>query len=355
MEIKVTEDRIYIDCPYQLKDSLKRAIPSAKWDGTKKLWSVGKRCKKKLETWAEENKKAEEEALEKREAYRKKVAKMVELTGRTFDIKDELKERFDAEFHTVNFCGRVTKAWFVSPEVSEDAQAFVDAHNKKRLEKSISKEDVDCCVLAIDYLSLLEKAINNFNPETGLYKYNDDYLAKGLICDFRRDDVATHKELRKRLIFVGQELNKYLTFADENDNPGLFFDLDLSDILRVLGLPRSLVIDFYKGKVVDYCDIERQLVFKKLSNNEYLTTSSDQASKELDDAHNPPKYTIFSEVSQLEYDITDRVDIERVRSSGRVHIYTAKNIPVLNDANFKTRVYYWRNKPRCGFVTIEDD
>lgn len=48
------ENGFEVTLPYALKDSFKKAIPSAKWNPEKKCWNIGPRSGKKAEMWAEQ-------------------------------------------------------------------------------------------------------------------------------------------------------------------------------------------------------------------------------------------------------------------------------------------------------------
>lgn len=52
--ITKTENGFEVKLPYALKDSFKKAIPSAKWNPAKKCWEIGPRSGKKAEAWAEQ-------------------------------------------------------------------------------------------------------------------------------------------------------------------------------------------------------------------------------------------------------------------------------------------------------------
>lgn len=52
--ITKTENGFEVKLPFELKDSFKKAIPSAKWNGFKKVWEIGPRSGKKAQIWAEQ-------------------------------------------------------------------------------------------------------------------------------------------------------------------------------------------------------------------------------------------------------------------------------------------------------------
>lgn len=56
MKITITKTETGFDValPFELKDSFKKAIPSAKWNATKKVWQIGVRSGKKAQVWADE-------------------------------------------------------------------------------------------------------------------------------------------------------------------------------------------------------------------------------------------------------------------------------------------------------------
>ena len=54
-KIKINEDagRLFIYTPYELKDALKTALPSAKWDKVRKAWSTSTRSRKRVDAFVE--------------------------------------------------------------------------------------------------------------------------------------------------------------------------------------------------------------------------------------------------------------------------------------------------------------
>lgn len=53
--IEQADGRLAVKFPFGLKDNFKGTFPSARWDSDARLWSVGKRVRKRLDAWADEN------------------------------------------------------------------------------------------------------------------------------------------------------------------------------------------------------------------------------------------------------------------------------------------------------------
>ncbi|CAB4202800.1 hypothetical protein UFOVP1367_39 [uncultured Caudovirales phage] len=329
--------------PFSLKDSLKKLIPSAKFDGKTKQWHVGIRSLKKFEVFIDAHAVEVAESEASKAAFIAKLNKMVKLTGHTFEIKDELHEKYGAIFHKEETAGIVKSAWFVDQSVAVEAQAFIDAFNVQRKKATVSEQDLKSCTSVQQTLNLIEKVIDNFEDEK--YKYQDDFFYQEYL---KYSDEAA---FLKKLICIFNTISKYICFADETDNPGIF-DLD-ADILKTFNIPAKFAINFYDRVFIDYKDIEKEEIDKMFSEKQYKTMDVDDISKELDGAKHRPAFHIVSKETGIEFDCTALVDIERVQSSSRVAVYHAKNIPVLNSKKFKTIAYIWWNKSRTN--TFEAD
>lgn len=87
---------------YALKDSFRKALPSAKWDSSNKCWTVGTRSLKKVQAWAEhaepvatqiaDEKKAQLELDSTELEFRQALRMLDDLKGQLKSVKD-LTER----------------------------------------------------------------------------------------------------------------------------------------------------------------------------------------------------------------------------------------------------------------------
>jgi len=126
-----------VKIPFDMKDAFKKQFSSAKpaYDASGKFveWTVGKLSGQKLNAWLQDKIPHIEEKAKSKAEWEDKIASMHPLTGNTYDIKDQLKEKFDASFDGKN--------WRVPQEHKEAAQEFVNEHNEsKKGERKASKE-----------------------------------------------------------------------------------------------------------------------------------------------------------------------------------------------------------------------
>ncbi len=122
MLVNELNNRFYVVIPFDLKDSLKLAIPSVKFNALGfKEWSVSLRSVDLLNTWVMNNYDSIAKAnLIK--AKRELVSGELVLVDNAFCVKDELKYRFNAIFGEVN----ELKGWFLRPEFLESANSIRD-------------------------------------------------------------------------------------------------------------------------------------------------------------------------------------------------------------------------------------
>ena len=274
-----------------MKDSLKKAIPSAKWIAAEKVWSVGPRSEKKLMAWVEQAKEQFniDEIQEAVDNQKNKVDKSCMLHGHTFDFKDALKEKFPSAFFGE---ANGDKGWLVSIDEYEPAQKWLSEMNRKRREKHITEEkliklrETKSAVLKLD---VLKEIINNIGSSYE-YAYQDDYFYSHFL---KYSDL---EKAGKLINGIAVTLSDYITFADENDNPGVFFPDSYSDWLRIFGIPKAMLIDFYSSmrNIVDFKTIEEKIIYTKIARQEFKTLNIDEVSKELDNARNAPMFKIKS-------------------------------------------------------------
>jgi hypothetical protein len=332
-----SKTRFAVSIPYSLKDALKKTIPSAEFLGSTKQWHVGSRSVKKLETFLAEHAQESQAAEERKVAFEEKLSKMVKLIGHTFEIKDELRAKFNAVFHKKE----EEAAWYVEADVAQDAQAFVDAFNVERKKLIVTSRDLSDASGVTKKLKVIEKVIKNFKD--GEYQYHDDFFFQ----IFLKDEYDLDGFLKK-LIHIHDTIEQYVAFAEETDNH-VISNLD-TRILKMFDIPAKFALcDFYNDVLIDYEEVERKKIDKFFfAEKQYKNVSVNGISKELDDAKHKPIFHILSKKSGIEFDYTSVVDIERVKLSSRVAVYNAKNIPVLNSEDYVTIVYFRQNKRSCS-------
>lgn len=357
LETLTTSSGTKIKISFEMKDSLKKAIPSAKWIADEKVWSVGPKSKEKLMDWVEKAKKQFniDEIQSETDDRKNKINNSCMLNGHTFGFKDELKAKFQSAFFGEK---NDKKGWLVSEDEFDSAQTWLDAMNKTRKENHVTEDKIkelretESAILKLDILKeIINKIGNNYD-----YAYKDDYFYNHFL------KYSNIEKEGKLINGIALALSEYITFADDNDNPGLFFPDTYSDWLRIFGIPQAMIIEFNDDigygissyKIVDYATIESNIINNKINAQEFKSLAIDQISKELDNASHSPVFKIKSKKTGVRIDITHRVDIERLQNSSRVHYYNARNIPVLLDENYVTEVYYWRNKSRKSEYSIED-
>jgi hypothetical protein len=122
-----------VSIPFALKDKFKKEFSSAKFDSKTKEWTVGSRSGEKLNAWVNEHLEDIEDSKANKAAFAEKVAEMHTLSGKTFDVKDEIKSKFGGVFKD--------GSWHVPAEHREAAQAFVNESNAKAKNDRAMKKD----------------------------------------------------------------------------------------------------------------------------------------------------------------------------------------------------------------------
>ncbi len=213
---KNKDNKFEIEISYEMKDSLKSAIPSVKWDSAKSVWVAGIRSFKKLEKWAAAAKEEFDfESISKKiEDKNEKMKKMYILYGDTFVCKDELKERFDVSWDSKN------KNWLVSADDQEKAQLFVENYDRilELRDNKINKEMFTKCNSYIDLLKLLKKLSKNFYISLDNKEYKQDDEFKKLLVDIEDEDFLYIDDIKSIIDYLVVDLEKALVFLDENDN-----------------------------------------------------------------------------------------------------------------------------------------
>lgn len=291
--LKEINKRFYLKIPFELKDSLKKFIPSAKFCGEKKMWHVGSRSAQKLSVWVESNKVEIKSGNSSRAAQDELKAKRLtkkKMIAGAYHGKEMLKKEFDAEFgcdHNGN------KGWFVDRDVYRDAIKAVNALETARAvtSQSIDKngnlypaletlndisddfyifiknktyvpigwsasychnknfrnpEIVQLIRKTSEYIDTIKKSSKN-NSLSG--HINDNLLAslKALKCQSDINDTLFYVVLRE----ICQNLGKAIIFADANDNKVYIWsdgceplkNLIAADILAYANLDAELEID----------------------------------------------------------------------------------------------------------------
>lgn len=122
MMINNLNDRYFIQIPFDLKESLKLALPSVKFNALGlKEWSVSLRNTEVLSDWISEN----IDLIAKHHliiAKKQLTNNELVLVDNAFCVKDELKHRFNSIFGE----NKGVKGWFVRPEFLDKANAIRD-------------------------------------------------------------------------------------------------------------------------------------------------------------------------------------------------------------------------------------
>lgn len=87
IKIEKNENGFNVHLPYELKDSFKKALPSAKWNATAKCWTVGSRSLKKVEAWAETAEIVAEQIAHEKEAKDELEATEAEFSEAIAELK----------------------------------------------------------------------------------------------------------------------------------------------------------------------------------------------------------------------------------------------------------------------------
>lgn len=337
-EIKTVDKKHFINIPYRLKDELKSAVASAKWDSKEKCWYVGSRSLKKLKSWIEKNgfdaDAYEKEQQERHDVFNKKLENSKQLSGKTYKIKDELKERFNAFFYN--------KSWYVAKDKFKEAQAFVDEANSN----AITKERILAANGDIQkILELLADISENFSDE--IYYFN--YTVEDVIDEYIRFYHVDEEKVKNAIYDIGENLFYCSQEAEEISAKQYSFDDSFSDLLKILEIPQYFVIK--NGMINDYSNVEDDIIDSLVKEKAFFLVDRKEASKYIDEVGGKaPKFCFRSKITNVCYDIRPEPDISSYQNSGRVRIYDAQNIPVLKSENFETVMNYWRNRDRSSVI-----
>lgn len=254
------KDRFAVSIPYALKDALKKAIPSAKFDGTTKQWHVGSRSIKKLEAFLAEHAQEKAESDAKKAAFAEKLASMHKLTGHTYEIREELKSRFNAIYHD--------KAWYVEDYLYCEAQAFVNSCTEEfKAQKVIESQQVDADSTAVEIVKALKSV-------DGQFKFNGEskYLGGNEAVEKLIKEAGIH-DAHNIILTIYRQLDKELAFADENDcefsfTSSYFDDEYAVEFLTAFNLFVDYKINFHTGMIEDRAaQIEQEKQAKEAAKN----------------------------------------------------------------------------------------
>lgn len=232
-ESTISDQKVYlIETTFKMKDSLKKAIPSAKWSSEKKSWYVGSRSLKKLATWVEEAKKEfgdEAKIKAQHDAFLEKVENSTRISGHTFDYKELLKERFGAFFYKEH--------WHVPNDMYAKAQKTVDALNEIRKRNLVFKNNfkkMDRTELLNELIKISNKNFSETSCGSHEYNYKDDDFYKEL-CSYSDGGHYAYQQIRSLI----SELNTVAYGVDEDQ----MFEHKYSDkignaMLEFFGIPR---------------------------------------------------------------------------------------------------------------------
>jgi len=275
--------RFCISIPFELKDSLKSEIPSAKFCGDTKRWSVGARSGGKLNLWVLDNEESiislnkikDDAKTAKEERLSKKVSLHI-----PFDFKDPMKEKFSClewgEVHGI-------KSWYVDVVQAEEANLYLA---QLELLRSIEKQDFNDGDGLNDVSDKLQAIVDDFDTTrnnhvfTGFiasYKGKNpkikDFLLKiqDEIFEFNAKKIKvlssdskatvphfkTKQALCDTLLFfvvnsIRNNLDKALMFCDENDNKTQLWTTNKDELLNWVAqeafvfakLDNELIIEF---------------------------------------------------------------------------------------------------------------
>lgn len=239
------EKKTRVKISFEMKDSLKKAIPSAKWIATDKLWEVGPRSSVKLENWISSARKEFDikSIQDKKNSFAEKIEESKEILGHTYSFKEVLKSKYNGFFND----GK----WMVSADVYDQAQNEINNLNDERKSNRIKKNEIKNERDVGETLDLLEKIGKNYEKlDNYEYLFQDDYFY--IKFGKYRDDEETYKKITS----VWDELQQYVTFADENDNPGIKYDDNLKDVLELFKIPQTFIIDFSDNKFIENNEAE---------------------------------------------------------------------------------------------------
>lgn len=181
------EGRYYIKIDYTMKESLKKAIPSAKWNPEKRLWYVGTRSGKKLEAWAEQAKSNFDVcALQSdADAYAKKLSESFKIDLNIYDVKDEVKDEYPVFFNAAD------KSWYIYTQdntVYEEFVAFVVKTRKSIKENRRKFSSAEFQGISFE---MLEEKIRHLLHNFEGYEYFQDDEFLSLIKELEYDHMRS--------------------------------------------------------------------------------------------------------------------------------------------------------------------
>ena len=129
---------LYIFIPYELRKEFKIMFPDGNWDSASKCWLVPKCQEIKLLEGVEYFKSLDEYPVlfKKHEELRRSLRTSKKLIGKTYEIRSQLEEKYNAFFY--NYKMRVHVGLY------EEAQKFVDRHTEYINEKSKRNHIIHC-------------------------------------------------------------------------------------------------------------------------------------------------------------------------------------------------------------------
>lgn len=182
----------FVTVPFAIKDGFKKEFPSAKWNNVKKQWVVGKTKYNELKQWITNNIGEIDNTINQKANFAEKLSKMAKLEGDTFDIKDQLKEKFGAIFHKETKGNIVSAAWYVEPHLQEQAQEFIREHMKAKRD-ALDKENLN--ELALKFLNKVKKSndfktvsIDEWKERGEKYRYIMQYAFNLLKSEIPKED-----------------------------------------------------------------------------------------------------------------------------------------------------------------------
>lgn len=133
IKIEKIENGYSVRFPYALKDSFKKALPSAKWNANSKCWTVGIRSLKKVEAWAETAEEVAEQIAEEKKAKDELEATEAEFNQAIAELK-----RIKAEItETQKYIEKTKK---VLAEIAEIKEKVTNAKSELKEEREVQAD-----------------------------------------------------------------------------------------------------------------------------------------------------------------------------------------------------------------------
>jgi DNA repair exonuclease SbcCD ATPase subunit len=132
IHIEKTENGFAVKFPFELKDSFRELFPSAKWDSYKKVWTVGPRSGKRLETWKAETEQAAESIIAENEAK----SELDLTTNEIASLKQKLAElaKSTAEIQALRTQAQEAKALLESMKAEVNQAETLKQNEAQQLE-----------------------------------------------------------------------------------------------------------------------------------------------------------------------------------------------------------------------------